>query len=154
DVSQVENYSRITREMTPRIFAGVRNSLAELKEAKTHVPFVLQLGDLLEGLCGSDELAQLQAREGVDFVREAAFSAPLVMTKGNHDITGPGAADAYRQILLPFLAEQNRAEIKEAVFTRRIIGKNSQGGTLIAFYDAYDKNSLDWFTKTLTDAKP
>jgi hypothetical protein len=70
------------------------------------------------------------------------------MTKGNHDITGPGAAEAYRQVLLPFLAEQNQAHIKEAAFTRR------QGGTLVACYDAYDKNSLDWFAKTLAEAKP
>src|SRR6185369_13124188 len=148
DVSQVENYSRITRDMTPRLFARVRESLTALNQTKTNVPFVLQLGDLLEGLCGTDVLAQRQAREGLDFVRDANFTAPLVMTKGNHDITGPGAADAYRQILLPFLAQQNKAQIKEAVFTRH------QGGTLIAFYDAYDKNSLDWFTKTLEESKP
>ena len=154
DVSQVENYSRITRDMTPRLFARVRESLAALNQANTNVPFVLQLGDLLEGLCGTDQLAQRQAREGLDFVRDAQFSAPLVMTKGNHDITGPGAADAYRQILIPFLAEQNRAEIKEAVFTRNIAEKNGQGGTLIAFYDAYDKNSLNWFAKTLAESKP
>lgn len=148
DVSQVENYSRITRDITPKLLARVRESLAELSREKKNVPFVLQLGDLLEGLCGSEALAQRQAREGIDFVREAKFDAPLVMTKGNHDVTGPGAAEAYRQILLPFLAEQNRAEINEAVFTRR------QGGTLIAFYDAYDKNSLDWFGRTLAEAKP
>lgn len=154
DVSQVENYSRITRDMTPRLFDRIRDSLAALNQAKIQVPFVLQLGDLLEGLCGTDALAQRQAQEGIDFVRETKLTAPLVMTKGNHDITGPGAADAYRQILLPFLAEQNRAEIKEAVFTRRILDKNNQGGTLIAFYDAYDKNSLDWFAKTLAETKP
>ncbi len=148
DVSQVENYSRITRELTPRLFSRVRETLAELKQSNKHVPFVLQLGDLLEGLCGTDALAQRQAREGIDFIREANFSAPLVMTKGNHDITGPGAADVYRQILLPFLAEQNRAEINAASFTRR------QGGTLVAFYDAYDKSSLDWFAKTLAETKP
>ncbi len=148
DVSQVENYSRITRELTPRLFSRVRESLAELKRANSRVPFVLQLGDLLEGLCGTDALAQRQAREGIDFVREANFSAPLVMTKGNHDVTGPGAADAYRQILLPFLAEQNKAEINAASFTRR------HGGTLVAFYDAYDKGSLDWFAKTLEETKP
>lgn len=148
DVSQMETYSRITREMTPKLLGRVRDSLAELSREKKNVPFVLQLGDLLEGLCGSEALAQRQAREGIEFVREAKFDAPLVMTKGNHDVTGPGAVEAYRQILLPFLAEQNRAEIKEAVFTRR------QGGTLIAFYDAYDKNSLDWFAKTLAEAKP
>lgn len=148
DVSQVQNYSRITREMTPRLFARVREGLKELQGATKHVPFVLQLGDLLEGLCGSDDLAARQAREGLDFVREAQFSAPLVMTKGNHDITGPGAADAYKQILLPYLSEANRAEIKEAAFTRR------QGGTLIAFYDAYEKASLDWFAATVEQAKP
>src|SRR6476469_4129267 len=123
DVSQVQSYSRITREMTPRLFARVRDSLSGLGEARTTVPFVLQLGDLLEGLCGNEELAARQAREGIDFVRQARFSSPLVMTKGNHDITGPGAVEAYRQILLPFLAEQNRSEIKEAAFIRR------QGGT-------------------------
>jgi hypothetical protein len=148
DVSQVQNYSRITREMTPRLIARVRESLAELSRSKTTVPFVMQLGDLLEGLCGNEELAARQAREGIDFVREAGFSAPLVMTKGNHDITGPGAVEAYRKLLLPFLAEANKAEITEATFTRR------QGGVLVAFYDAYDRNSLDWFAKTLEAAKP
>jgi len=103
DVSQVQNYSRITREMTPRLFVRVGECLSELQRATKRVPFVLQLGDLLEGLCGNDALAARQAREGIEFVREASFSAPLVMTKGNHDITGPGAAEAYRQILLPYL---------------------------------------------------
>jgi len=153
DVSQVENYSRITREMTPQLLVQARETVAELRGQKVSVPFVLQLGDLLEGLCGSEALAQRQAREGIEFVREAKFDAPLVMTKGNHDVTGPGAVDAYRQILLPFLAEQNQAEIREAVFTRRL-SKPGQGGTLIAFYDAYDKNSLEWFAKTLAERKP
>jgi calcineurin-like phosphoesterase family protein len=148
DVSQVENYSRITREMTPRLMARVRDTLAELAQAKTRAPFVLQLGDLLEGLCGSEQLAALQAREGIDFVRQAKFSAPLVLTKGNHDITGPGAVDAYRRLLLPFMAQQTQSEITEATFTRR------QGGTVVAFYDAYDKNSLDWFAKTLDELRP
>jgi 3',5'-cyclic AMP phosphodiesterase CpdA len=148
DVAQVENYSRITREMTPRLMERIRASLAGLAQAKTQVPFVLQLGDLLEGLCGNEQLASRHAREGTDFVREAGFSAPLVMTKGNHDIAGPGAAEAYKQILLPFLAAANRAPITEANFSRR------QGGTLLVFYDAYDRASLDWFAKTLDEARP
>src|SRR5437762_1828511 len=94
DVSQVQNYSRITGEMTPRLFSRVRESLAELEKGRSRVPFVLQLGDLVEGLCGTEQLAARQAREGIDFVRENRFSAPLVMTKGNHDITGPGALEA------------------------------------------------------------
>ncbi len=148
DVAQVQNYSRITRDLTPKLFARVRESLAQLEQAKTRVPFVLQLGDLLEGLCGNEQLAARQAREGIDFVREAKFSAPLVMTKGNHDITGPGAVEAYRRVLLPFMSEATGTKITEANFSRQ------RGGTLLAFYDAYDKNSLDWFAKTLAESKP
>jgi hypothetical protein len=148
DVSQVQNYSRITREMTPRLFTRVREVLAELGQSGKPTPFVLQLGDLLEGLCGNEQLAARHARAGIDFVREARFSAPLILTKGNHDITGPGAAEAYHQILLPFMAETTQTEITQAAFIRQ------QGGTLIAFYDAYDRNSLDWFAKTLEEVRP
>jgi len=148
DVAQVQNYSRITRELTPRLFSRIRDSLAQLDQTQTRVPFVLQLGDLVEGLCGTEQLAAHHARAGIEFVRDAKFSAPLVMTKGNHDITGPGAVEAYRQVLLPFLSEATGTKINEAAFSRR------QGGTLVAFYDAYDKNSLDWFAKTLDESKP
>lgn len=148
DVAQVQNYSRITRELTPLLLARAADDLNRLKTAKAQVPFILQLGDLLEGLCGNPELALRHAREGLDFIRAARFSAPLVMTKGNHDITGPGAPEAYRQILLPFLAESNQAAIHEANFTRQ------QCGTLIVLYDAYDRASLDWFAQTLAAAKP
>jgi hypothetical protein len=148
DVAQVQSYSRITSELTPRLFSRVRDSLMQLEQARTRVPFVLQLGDLLEGLCGTELLAAHHARAGRDFVRDAKFSAPLVMTKGNHDITGPGAVEAYRQVLLPFLSEATGTNVTEAMFARR------QGRTLIAFYDAYDKNSLDWFAKTLEESKP
>lgn len=148
DVAQVQNYSRITREMTPKLLARVRQSLAALRQAGKSVPFVMQLGDLLEGLCGGEELAARQAREGIEFWRGAGFSSPLVMTKGNHDITGPGAADAYRTILLPYLAEANQAPIEAANFTRQ------QGGTLVVFYDAYDRGSLDWFAGVLEAARP
>jgi hypothetical protein len=148
DVSQVQNYSRITREMTPKLMGRVRETLADLSQNATVVPFVLQLGDLLEGLCGSEALANLQAREAIDFVREARFTAPLVLTKGNHDITGPGAKEAYQALLLPFLSETTKTPIKQAAFSRR------QGGTLVAFYDAYERTSLEWFAKLLDDQRP
>jgi hypothetical protein len=109
---------------------------------------VLQIGDLLEGLCGSERLANWQAREAIEFVREANFAAPLVLTKGNHDVTGPGAKEAYQQLLLPFLSETTKTPIMQAAFARR------QGGTLIAFYDAYERTSLEWFAKLLEEQRP
>src|SRR6185369_1820401 len=53
DVSQVENYSRITRELTPRLLQRVRSGAKKLTDAGRSLPLILQLGDLLEGLCGN-----------------------------------------------------------------------------------------------------
>jgi hypothetical protein len=102
----------------------------------------LQLGDLLEGLCGNEQLARRHAREAIEFVQQARLPAPLLLTKGNHDITGPGAREAYQETLLPFMAQA------QATFTRDV------GGTLLVFYDAYDSRSLDWFAGVLERQKP
>src|SRR5688572_17140522 len=48
DIRQVENYSRVTRDWTPKVLAAVRDRAAG---AKVPVPFVAQVGDLVEGLC-------------------------------------------------------------------------------------------------------
>jgi hypothetical protein len=44
DVSQSKNYSRITREVTPKLFAEVRETVAG---AKPPAAFVAQLGDFV-----------------------------------------------------------------------------------------------------------
>src|SRR5436309_3354629 len=58
DVSQVQNYCRITRDVTPKLLAVVRQ---QATDSPVPVPFVLQIGDLVEGLCGSEALAAKQA---------------------------------------------------------------------------------------------
>lgn len=148
DVRQVQNYSQITRERTPQLLKRVAVACQGLEQAGAAVPFILQLGDLLEGLCGSEHLALRQAREALDFWQQARLPAPMLMTKGNHDITGPGAAAVYERTILPFLAEGTKTKIEQAVFTR------ATGGTLWVFYDAYDRGSLDWFTRVLDEQKP
>src|SRR5688572_33241693 len=56
DIRQIENYSRISREVTPALFRTVRETIAELnRTSTTRVAFVLQAGDIVEGLCGSEE---------------------------------------------------------------------------------------------------
>lgn len=148
DVRQVQNYSQITRERTPRLLERVRTTCKELQQAGTPVPFVLQLGDLLEGLCGSEDLALRQAREAIDFVEQARLPVPLLLTKGNHDVSGPGAAAVYDRALVPFMARATQADLSRAAFTRTL------GGTLLVFYDAYDRGSLEWFAHLLEDHKP
>lgn len=145
DVTQVENYSRISREITPKLLAVVRQQVAQPRIA---VPFIVQLGDLVEGLCGSEQLATRQSGDAIDLIRKMEFPVPFLFTKGNHDVTGPGAAQVYDRVLVPFMAEQTGYEMKEAKFTEE------RGGTLLVFYDAYDGNSLEWFSNLLEKQKP
>lgn len=147
DVSQIENYTRISRDIHPRLLATVRETIGELnRTAATRVAFVLQAGDLVEGLCGSEELSVRQNSEALAFVRDAKLGVPWLFTKGNHDITGPGAVTAFGRVFHPFLTEQARAvapasaEIKSARYTVDC------GNAQFVFFDAYEAvPSLDWF---------
>lgn len=147
DVRQIENYSRITREVTPLLLARVREVVAELNQAPaTRVAFVLQAGDLVEGLCGSEELALRHNREAVEFVRDARLGAPFLFTKGNHDITGPGAVAAYATVFHPFLSEESRAVSPAAAPVRSGSYSVDSGNAQFVFFDAYEAaKSLDWF---------
>lgn len=145
DVRQVQNYSRLTRDVLPQLFRVVKQQVAN---ATADVPFVLQLGDLIEGLCGARELAARQAREAIEFVKAADLRRPLLFVKGNHDITGPGAAEIYNQLLVPFMDHRELEAVRSAAFMQQ------RGGMLLVFYDAYDPKSLDWFDKVLQERKP
>lgn len=144
DIRQVENYCKVTREWSGKLLQTAKEQVAA---AQAPVPFVLQLGDLIEGLCGSPDLAQRQAREAIEWVKQAGLGAPLAMCKGNHDVTGPGALNVYDNTLVPWLNQQ-LGGVDSAVYTRE------RGGTLIVFYDAYSKASLAWFEKLMAERSP
>src|SRR5581483_4852709 len=88
DLSQIKNYSKLTAEVMPQLFARLSTCVSQLQAASSQVPFVLQVGDLVEGLCGTEELAALQNREALEFVRDSKLGVPFLFTKGNHDVTG------------------------------------------------------------------
>lgn len=147
DVRQIENYCRITREVTPQLLATVRETVTRLNRSPaTRVAFVLQVGDLVEGLCGTEELSVRHNTDAIALLRDANLGAPFLFTKGNHDITGPGAVAAFGQVFHPFLTEQARAvstgtePLKNARFTV------DHGNAQFVFFDAYEAGaSLDWF---------
>jgi hypothetical protein len=149
DLRQVREYSSLSTETVPRLFASVRETIAALNGSPdTTVPFTVQVGDLVEGLCGSGEQAQRLDNEAIAFVREARLGAPFLFTKGNHDITGPGAADAFKSVFHPFLGEQ------AAIFggAGRLTAARDRieyGNALFCFFDAYDKESLPWLEAEL-----
>lgn len=145
DVAQVRNYVRISRDITPKLLAEVRKQTIA---SRLPVSFIVQLGDLIEGLCGSEVLAARQASDALALIQDARFPVPFLFTKGNHDITGPGADSVYDRLLVPFLSAQEDQEIKGAAFSRR------RGGTLLVFFDAYNRDSLDWFSELLKAQQP
>jgi UDP-2,3-diacylglucosamine pyrophosphatase LpxH len=145
DVRQVESYSRLTREITPQLFTTVRNVIAERQNGSAPVAFVLQVGDLVEGLCGNETLALQHNRDALAAVRAANFGVPFLFTKGNHDITGPGATEAFAAVFHPFLdAECARlAPAKpDSAGARRVV---THGNAQFVLFDAYDNESLEWF---------
>jgi hypothetical protein len=113
------------------------------------VPFVVHVGDFVEGLCGSAELARKQCEETVAFFRAAKFARPFLITKGNHDVTGPGASEAYERVVLPlFMNEPIISDHAGACFAVR------RPGSLIVFFDSYDKKSLAWLQQVLAKHRP
>ncbi len=154
DVRQVQNYSRLTAEVQPPLFAEMRTTVAHLSaQPGIEVPFVLHVGDLVEGLCGTQPLAERQDHEALAFVREANLAAPFLFCKGNHDVTGPGARETFDGILLPFLSEQLRSNARldtEHTTLTKACYAVRHGNALFAFFDAYDDAaSLNWLEHTL-----
>lgn len=150
DLSQIKNYSRLTAEIMPRLFATVRETIAGLSQnPATRPAFVLHVGDFVEGLCGTGALARRQNKEAVQFVEDARLGVPFLFTKGNHDVTGDGAVEAFQGVFHPFLTAQRRRlapgadELKSARYTVE------HGGALFCFFDAYDIESLPWLEAAL-----
>lgn len=149
DVRQVREYNRLASEVMPRLFGSVRDRIDELnRSANTRVAFTAQVGDVVEGLCGTAEQTRQLNQDALDFVRASKLGVPFLFTKGNHDITGPGAVDAYKSEFLPFLGEQ----------TKHFTGSDQlatahyaleYGNSLFCFFDAYNRESLAWLEATL-----
>jgi hypothetical protein len=151
DVSQVRNYSRIMSEVTPQLFATLRETVAAAsRKPSSEIKLIAQTGDFVEGLCGTPQLARRHAADGVAFVREAKLGAPFLIAKGNHDITGPGAREAYDEVILPFVSEQLRQTKKLSGQLETGFYAFEEGNALMVFFDAYDHpRALDWLESTL-----
>lgn len=133
DLSQIKNYSRISEEVLPKLLDEVRSKVASEK-----ADFVLQLGDFTEGLCGTPELAQRQIREFIALVEEKRLGAPMWAIKGNHDVTGPGSVEAYRDIVHPWQTKATGTPQTSANMSL------AHKGVRFLMFDAYVPESLEW----------
>ena len=148
---QIERYSRITSEVTPKLFSTLQKTITDLnKNSATHAAFTIQVGDFVEGVCTSPELSKQHFDYALNFVRESKLATPFLFTKGNHEINSPGSINLYQSDFFPFLSEQIRAVTKREENLQKAYFTVSQGNALFIFFDAYDKHDcLDWMESVL-----
>jgi len=82
------------------------------------VKAVIQLGDLSEGLAGNEEKARQMASNTMKAIDAIQIPVPWILTKGNHDITGPGAEKAFQEYYVPMIRKQtNNPKINNSSYS-------------------------------------
>jgi len=66
--------------------------------------FVLQLGDIIQGDCGSRERHEKSLNTVLPIFCRTFPSVPFLVVTGNHDTRGKGGRDAYEAVMIPYLA--------------------------------------------------
>lgn len=78
---------------------------------------VVQLGDLMEGVSGNQELAENMCRWAVDWIDRAAGTATVVLTKGNHDVSNsPGQPQAWKKTVLPYIESEIGQSLENSMY--------------------------------------
>jgi len=144
DIRQIEDYVRITEKYTPGLLRRIQTVI---ESSDSQIKMIVQGGDLTEGLCGSRELQETQFKDVIECIRNHIPETTFITTKGNHDITGPGAKEAFDSIMLPWLSNECKKQIDSASFYFM------KGPDLFVFFDAYHNNNLDWLEETLSQNK-
>jgi len=144
DITQIEDYVRITENYTPGLLRRIQTSI---ESSNGRIKMIIQGGDLTEGLCGSRELQETQFKDSKECIRKYIPETTFISIKGNHDITGPGAKEAFDSVMLPWLSNECKKQIDSASFYFM------KGPDLFVFFDAYHNNNLDRLEKTLSQNK-
>lgn len=133
DLRQVTTqYTVYTRKYWTEFMEIIRRKSSSVKPG---VIGIIQLGDLSEGLAGTPDKARQMAGNVMKAVTGSGMPVPWLLTKGNHDITGPGAIEAYNEYYLPVMRNQTgNPEIKGGNYSYE---KNN---ILIVFADPFDKS--------------
>jgi hypothetical protein len=142
DLRQIRDYVRNTEKYTPGLLKRVQTAITA---SDGRIQMIVQGGDLTEGLCGSRELQETQFQSAREFLRRFIPETPFFAAKGNHDITGPGAKEAFDRVMLPWLSREAGKPVDSASFYF------AKGPDLFVFFDAYHNNNLDWLDKTLRE---
>ena len=90
----------------------------KIESGNSSVKAIVQLGDLSEGLAGNEEKARQMASNTMKAIETTKMPVPWIIAKGNHDITVPGAVQAFQEFYIPMFRKQtNNPEIKSANYS-------------------------------------
>lgn len=148
DLRQVTQEYTVYTEKNWSDFTGILR-----QKAQTVTPplkAVIQLGDLSEGLAGSNEKARQMASHVIKAIEEIQMPVPWILAKGNHDITGPGAEQAFQEFYVPMIRRQTgNPEIKNASYSY------TSGDVQITCLDPWDKSTdmVNFLEKELSASK-
>lgn len=132
DIRQIDEYTSITKENWNDFMSTIKEKVLT---SEYHPKAILQLGDLSEGLAGTPEKAQQMAANTIQALENTKMPVPWILTKGNHDITGPGAKQAFQDHYIPFIRKETaNSEIQNANYSYRF--DNVQ----ITCIDSYNSN--------------
>jgi predicted phosphodiesterase len=132
DIRQIKEYTENTAKNWKDFMQIIRN--AATKKGDT-AALILQLGDLSEGLAGTPSKARDMSSHAMAAIEDAHTRAPWLLVKGNHDITGPGAPDAFLEYYIPMIRKQTKDNnIKSANYSY------SSGNVQITCLDPWDKS--------------
>lgn len=118
DLRQVTEEYTVYTERNWNDFMALLKNRAESENSS--VKAIVQLGDLSEGLAGNEEKARQMAANTMNAIDAVQMPVPWIIAKGNHDITGPGAAKAFQEFYVPMFQKQTgNPEIKSANYSYR-----------------------------------
>ncbi|MBO8486313.1 MAG: metallophosphoesterase [Bacteroidetes bacterium] len=154
------DWRQITKTYSPVTRANWEDFVSVMKdrlEAEPEIGCIVQLGDMSEGLANTPGGAAEIAEKVVDVLTDADFGVPVLLAKGNHDITGVG--DAYRKearaaftgYVSPYISAQVGTNVEDANYVYRT------GDVLFVVLDAYNRtlDQTEFMRKALeeSDAK-
>lgn len=146
-----DDLRQVTKEYTIYTDRNWKDFISVLKEkvkkTRPKVKAIVQAGDISEGLAGTPEKARQMASNTMKAIDETNINVPWIIAKGNHDVTGPGSADAFTEFYIPMFRKQTgNNKIMNASYSYRF--DNVQ----ITCIDPWDKNvdMVDFLDKELS----
>lgn len=116
DLRQVTKEYTVYTEENWDDFMTILNQRAKSNDPP--VKAIVQLGDLSEGLAGTEEKARQMASNTMKAIDTIQMPVPWIIAKGNHDITGPGAVKAFQEYYIPMFRKQTKIpEINNASYS-------------------------------------